>query len=181
MERRPCPADRPSDADAQAVRPAKSIPQTGRACREAINHLPRSGGQGSPGRLAGELLAGRLVELKIADAVSYETVANAWSRKCPEALAEGARVHPAAGRRCLRQRDGRHPGLVPPAFRSPSAGLGRNAFLACIGARIKVKKSRARRSRSRPIVFPVGFWCDRAAACFLAGLRFQTSTAVLRS
>lgn len=55
------------------------------------------------------LLADRLVELEIAEAVSYQTVRRTLKTKRTAALADGALVHPRPGQRRVRRPDGGHP------------------------------------------------------------------------
>src|SRR5512143_704476 len=62
------------------------------------------------------LLADKLVELEVVDSISDETVRLALKKR-DQALAEGAMVHPAGGRRRVRLRDGGRAGSLPPALR----------------------------------------------------------------
>ena len=56
-----------------------------------------------------QLLADQLVELKIVETISDETVRRTLKKKCAQAVAEGAVLHPAKSQRRLRLRDGKRP------------------------------------------------------------------------
>jgi transposase len=68
-----------------------------------------------------QLLADRLVELRVVDSISDETVRQVLKKRT-QAVAEGAVVYPAGGRRRVRLRDGGRTGSLPQALRRGEAG-----------------------------------------------------------
>jgi transposase len=62
------------------------------------------------------LLAGRLVELRAVDTISYETVRQALKKKRAQAVARSSLVHHARKERGIRVRDGRRSGGLSSAL-----------------------------------------------------------------
>src|SRR6266702_3160663 len=67
-----------------------------------------------------QLLADKLVELEVVDAVCDETVRRTLKKR-DQAVAEGAVVHPAGGQRRVRLRQGGRARRLPPALRPQAA------------------------------------------------------------